>query len=63
VTYAHDAHCNVIHEYGPGPCPPHCEDDRHLSDPEQPEPCPSCGTTTLRVDMAAFESWQRRSRS
>jgi hypothetical protein len=21
VTYAHDAHCNVIHD-GPGPCPP-----------------------------------------
>lgn len=62
MTYAHDAHCNVIHD-GPDPCPPHCEDDRHISDPEQPEPCPTCGTTMLHVDMSVFEAWQRRTRS
>lgn len=22
LTYAHDAHCNTIHEAGPEPCPP-----------------------------------------
>lgn len=39
-TYAHDAHCNVIHT-GPGECPPHCEDEQHITG----EPCPSCGST------------------
>jgi hypothetical protein len=43
VTYAHDAHCNVIHEPGPQECPPHCDDERHISG----EPCPSCGSTVL----------------
>ncbi len=26
-TYAHDAHCNTIHEAGPEPCPPPREDN------------------------------------
>lgn len=29
--YVHDAHCNVIHEAGPKPCPPHCEHDWHVA--------------------------------
>ena len=27
MTYAHDAHCNTIHEAGPDPCPPAREPD------------------------------------
>lgn len=41
TTYAHDAHCNVIHQPGPQECPPHCDDGQHIS----AEPCPSCGST------------------
>lgn len=26
-TYAHDAHCNTVHEAGPQPCPPARSDD------------------------------------
>lgn len=26
-TYAHDAHCNTIHEAGPDPCPPERDAD------------------------------------
>jgi len=34
-TYAHDAHCNTIHEAGPEPCPPPRESLALLTDSEQ----------------------------
>lgn len=33
-TYAHDAHCNTIHEAGPEPCPPRRESVALLTDTE-----------------------------
>jgi len=29
MVYAHEAHCNVVHEAGPKPCPPTCELEGH----------------------------------
>lgn len=31
MTYAHDAHCNTVHEAGPDPCPPAHELDEILA--------------------------------
>jgi hypothetical protein len=51
MTYAHDAHCNVIHEPGPQECPPHCDDEQHGTGQ-----CSSCGSTWGKLLLRALEA-------
>ena len=70
MTYAHDAHCNVIHTPGPEDCPPHCYDPGHV---RREGACPSCGSEVrlrtggltppipILIDPTIIRAYERRS--
>jgi hypothetical protein len=49
LVYAHEAHCNVIHAPHLLDCPPHCDDELHVSG----KPCPSCGSIIVDTSKRA----------
>jgi hypothetical protein len=56
--YAHDAHCNVIHD-GPEPCPPHCEHVWIVGPFNTNRWCEGCGSVTQMKGLGLnYTGWE-----
>lgn len=57
-TYAHDAHCNVVHTPGPEPCPPACGHDWQASEFGTFRACGKCASVVeMRAGGLTFSGW------